>query len=85
MSLLIVTEGATYEQRPAGTSNAGQALTQVAQSKHTTKEGFRIAGAWNLLDPGQNAPVVGEPWLIRYAHGQYVETGIVNEVIGDLA
>jgi hypothetical protein len=89
MSRLIVTEGATYEQRTAGTSNAGGTLTEVRPGvdyiEETDFEGhWEPSGPWSLLDPAQAEPYVGDRWLLRHAHGKYVLTDIVNEIIGDL-
>jgi hypothetical protein len=85
LSRTIVTDTAAYEQRQAGTSNAGTPLTEVAQ--HQTNDGLRHEWhqlKWSLLDPSQAEPRVGDRWTLRYAHGKYVLTEIVNEIVGDL-
>lgn len=87
-SRLIVTDDATYEQRPAGTSNAGGALTEVREV-HFTDDGAAkfLSGVtqYTLLDPSQAEPRVGDRWALRHAHGRYTLTATVNEIIGDLA
>jgi hypothetical protein len=88
MSRLIVTDDATYEQRTAGTSNTGGVLTEVRRTTWLTvgdHSGWSPSPVWSLLDPSQAEPRVGDRWTLRYAHGKYVLTDVVNEVIGDLA
>jgi len=86
---LIVTDDATYEQRTAGTSNAGGALTEVRTVRFVDDGAFggwypKRGSRWSLLDPSQAEPRVGNRWNLRYAHGKYVLTDVVNEIIGEL-
>lgn len=84
---LIVTDGSTYEQRTAGTSNGGDILTEVRAIDYVDHHGFRHEqprALWSLLDPSQAEPRVGDRWTLRHAHGKYVLTDTVNEIIGDL-
>jgi hypothetical protein len=84
MSLLIVTDTATYEQRQAGTSNAGDPLTEVRKELPPVagaEPGNRQYGTWKPLDPTGAQPVVGSRWLVQPQHGQGYFTGIVNEIL----
>lgn len=79
----ILTEsGTTYEQRKAGT---GTEVRTVAF--HPLELGYLPNApmpAWTLLEPAQAEPRVGDRWTLRHAHGRYVRTDTVNEIIGDL-
>lgn len=79
MSILVVTNDATYEWRKAGVSNTGTPLTEVR--KVTDGEGR----PWEPLNPACPAPAVGERWLVGPQHGRWYFTTTVNEmIVGDL-
>lgn len=90
-SRVIVTEGAVYEQRAAGTSNTGSTLTEVRRTGFMENAhphvGYRVRALnepWLLLEPAQGEPYVGDRWTLRYAHSKHIRTDVVNEIIGDL-
>lgn len=85
MTRLIVTAEATYEQRTAGNSNQGAALTEYRTVTVTAWNGTQSITGWALLDPEQGEPYVGDRWLLRPAHGKYTLTDTVNEIIGELS
>lgn len=80
---ILTDSGITYEQRKTGTSTEVRTV-----AFHPLELGYlpnALHPDWTLLDPEQAEPYVGDRWTLRFAHGRWVRTDIVNEIIGDLA
>lgn len=86
MSILVVTDDATYEWRKAGVSNTGTPLTEVRKGTQYWVDLPDLQyGPWVALNPACPAPAVGERWLVGPQHGRWYFTTTVNEmIVGDL-